>query len=94
MNHTKQRCKRVPTLTTDEYQRLWAKIDKGRPNECWPWFGSCGHKGSGQFIIDGQNFRPHRVVYAMEHGDPGPYPVIQTCGNRSCCNPKHLKLVM
>ncbi len=93
MNFHEQKCKCVPKLTAQQKQRLWAKIDKHGPNECWPWLGSCGHKGRGQFIIGGQNFRPHRVVFAIRHGDPGPYPVTQTCGTRACCNPKHLKVV-
>ena len=36
---------------------------------------------------------PHRVIYAAEHGEvPYTKSVLQTCGTKNCCNPRHLKL--
>ncbi len=94
MNHKRlKQYKRVPKLTPDDAQRLWSNVEKRGRNQCWLWQASCGHKGSGQFIVNGGNFRPHRIVYAIKHGDPGPHPVVQTCGNLRCCNPNHLRLV-
>lgn len=77
-------------------ERLWEKVDVGRPDECWPWRGS---KKRGYGRIRGEGGRQsrtlfaHRVVWQLEYG-PIPFGlcVLHSCDNPPCCNPGHLFL--
>ena len=69
--------------------RLWSRIDRRGPDECWPWTGRRGAHGYGMLDID---HRPHvasRVVYKLVTGDE-PQHVCHKCDNPPCCNPAHL----
>ena len=84
------------------HDRLWAKIDRREPAECWPWigenltrgYGTIGRGGRGRGMI-----LAHRAVWEDVHG-PIPeksslahgYVVMHLCDNRLCCNPDHLRL--
>lgn len=65
------------------------------PNGCWIWNRAKRDNGYGvmRILIDG-TYRmrtPSRVMYAIENGEvPHTYSVVNTCGTKNCCNPKHL----
>ncbi len=61
------------------------------PEACWPWLGEVSSWGYG--------VGPHGVpayvwAWRLTHRDAplrGGYRLAQTCGNRLCVNPKHLR---
>jgi len=58
-------------------------------NRCWEWLGT---------MIDGyachRGLLAHRIAYYLMHENlPVDGLVIQTCGNNSCVNPHHLRLI-
>ena len=64
---------------------------------CWVWTRAKRANGYGlmRILVNGRySMRsPHRVIYAAEHGEvPYTKSVLQTCGTKNCCNPRHLKL--
>lgn len=74
--------------------RLWAKIKKARPDDCWLWQAGLNKQGYGTIHSGGPTPRPllaHRVVYADKVGRiPKEKCVLHRCDVRACCNPKHL----
>lgn len=75
-------------------QRLWAKIDRRGPDECWPWLASSDRGGYGHIGHGGRVLRATRVVYAVTHPDESMdgLLVLHSCDNPPCCNPAHLRL--
>jgi hypothetical protein len=72
-------------------QRLWTKVSKGGPDECWEWTAAQTGEGYGRFKLNGRLHSPHRLIYELEHGPIGDGMMIcHTCDNPSCCNPSHL----
>lgn len=68
-----------------------------RPHGCWVWERAKRENGYGVMRIwTGRKYSmrsPPRVIYAAEHGEvPFTNSVLQTCGTKNCCNPRHLKL--
>lgn len=69
------------------------RVSIGKPEECWDWIGACVPGGYGTVTINRKQHSPHRVVYEQTHGPIETNDlVVQTCGNKKCCNPGHLKL--
>lgn len=58
-------------------------------DSCWEWSKS-KYRGFGRCSFNGLT-KAHEVSYFFETGVKST-DVIQTCGNRSCINPKHLKI--
>lgn len=83
------------------HDRLWSKIDKRGPDECWNWTARPGPAGYGHVGTGGRGGRmmlAHRAVWEEIHG---PIPkdgswhgrvILHTCDNRLCCNPAHLRM--
>jgi hypothetical protein len=83
--------------------RLWAKVERRGPDECWPWLGATnagpntrggpyGKIGSGG--KHGQVRSVHRAVHELEIGPiPEGFHVDHLCGFTLCCNPAHLQAV-
>jgi hypothetical protein len=87
-------------------ERLWARVDKRGPSDCWPWGGPPTAQGYGQISVGGPEL-VHRVIYQLVKGEiPKGFHVDHTCHNedlscpggkeclhRRCCNPAHLEAV-
>jgi hypothetical protein len=88
----------IPYLNACDQRRLWTKIRKGGPDQCWHWTGASSNFGYGRFKIAGKLHSPHRLVYALKVGkivnvaEHHGTVVMHTCDNPACCNPAHLKL--
>jgi len=72
-------------------QRLWNKVAKTSPDECWPWKAYRNGCGYGTIQCDGRSLLAHRVVYELTVGPiPPGMNVLHSCDNPACCNPDHL----
>lgn len=79
--------------------RLWSRVVKGGPDECWEYQGARA-RGYGRIygnlqiaVGGGKAMQVTRAVYESIHGPiPSGLIVMHTCDNRPCCNPAHLKL--
>jgi hypothetical protein len=71
-------------------------IDPDDPDACWLWTGAKrGNYGIVRVrLAKKYSFRNvHRVAYAVWTSDvPHASSVLHTCGQKLCCNPKHLYL--
>jgi len=77
-------------------ERLWSFIQKGNPDECWPWTGGTAGKGYGTLRkkVEGKwkQAYAHREVLRLTVGEPS-FPkahALHSCDNPICCNPAHL----
>ena len=83
-------------------ERFWSKVDRSAGEDgCWPWTGAKRQDGYGVVRIKGVLMKAHRVAWAMSHGGQihrwfshsWSLVVDHLCGNKGCCNPKHLEAV-
>lgn len=87
-------------LTPERIEWFWSKVDRsGGEDSCHPWTGNLQTDGYGQAQWS-HNYRRfafvvHHMAWALTHGvDPAMHDhvVRRTCGNRRCCNARHLVL--
>lgn len=72
-------------------QRLWAGIQVGEPDECWPWKFCTSRRGYGKLYLQKKAYAAHRLAYALTKGAiPDGHFVCHRCDNPPCCNPAHL----
>ncbi len=84
-----------PQLFTDtEKAMFWARVLIAEPQECWFWFGYHSSVGYGSFRGPNGTVYPHRVAWALTHGEiPEGMTLDHLCKNKRCCNPAHLEPV-
>ena len=73
--------------------RLWAKIDKAGPDDCWVWTAARDRKNYGVVSAGGKKgaLYAHRAVYEDAVGPiPPGLHILHRCDNPPCCNPAHL----
>lgn len=80
-------------------ERLWAKVDKRGPDECWLWLGpkSPNKQRSawyGYIFHNGKHRRVNRVMLEIKMGAPIPVGMVarHKCDNSMCVNPEHLEI--
>jgi len=83
-----------PAPVTD---RLWKKVRRGEPSECWLFIGKVIRGGYGRISVPSgvpeksRMVSAHRVAYQSAHGPiPDGMSVCHRCDVPLCCNPAHL----
>lgn len=76
--------------------RAFYRVDK--KTNCWTWLRATTPDGYGCIRLGGgsnrQSYKAHRLYYELTHGAiPEGHVVDHTCGNRSCVNPSHMRVV-
>ena len=75
-------------------KRLWSRVDRRGPDECWPWTGARNDRGYGQIRLDGRPQYAHRVVHELLVGPiPEGRQIDHLCRVRACVNPAHMETV-
>ena len=80
-------------------QKFWKKINRDGLNECWEWQGRIDKNGRGVLYYKDAFNQPHTVgahifIYGLMVEDVlGTARVVNTCGNKRCCNPHHMNLL-
>lgn len=69
---------------------LWARVEIGSFNECWPWPGSRKKRAYGGITFGGKRYDVHRVAYESVNGSLDGLLALHKCDNPICCNPSHL----
>lgn len=80
--------------------RLWAKVERRGPDDCWNWTGGVtrpGSHGYGRIFISyaarPRSMVAHRLAWMLANGPvPPDMEVCHRCDNPRCCNPAHLFL--
>jgi len=77
-------------LTGPQIERFWSRVQKGGPDDCWPWTGARNPTGYGTVTINGIHIYTHRLAWALSNGKTLRQCITLTCHHRECCNPNHL----
>ena len=86
-------------LTKNDEKRFFSKVLVDPSSKCWNWLGCKDKFGYGFFRYKKNTYRVHRFIMATISKIPTSkygkgVPIFDhLCSNKSCCNPKHLKLV-
>lgn len=75
--------------------RLWAKVKRRGPHDCWEWTRSLDEGGYARiWLTPGKSpITIHRAVWLVTHGEVPDGKVVLTCPLLTdCCNPDHIGL--
>lgn len=68
-------------------------VESDNDRGCFGWGGRKSVKGYGKLLVDGREWRAHRLAYHVYVGDiPEGMMVLHRCDNPPCTNPDHLFL--
>lgn len=77
-----------------ERERLWAKLQRGAADECWPWIGAKNAQGAGVFWLRGKDTSARRAAYVLTVRELDHDEAIESlCRTIACCNPLHMRVV-
>jgi len=84
--------KKTMRMAESDIDRFWEKVEVKGDDECWPWKASqVGTTGYGQFRLNEQKPRAHRIAWFIANGTiPEGLKICHSCDNTLCCNPAHL----
>ena len=71
---------------------FWMCVDRGQPDDCWPWTGYV-EKGYGRFFDGGRMRGAHELALTYATGEvrPSGLETCHSCHTPLCCNPSHLR---
>jgi len=73
-------------------KRVWGQVDIRGEDDCWNWTGTRSN-GYGIVMFNRRRYQAHRMTYFLEFGAIEENILVRhACGNRLCCNPKHMML--
>ena len=87
-----------PELVVRNQRKLLMYVAKQNDTGCWVWQGQISNSGYGKVLLksdEGNKMHSvHRAAFELFVGGMKKDDiVVQTCGNRLCINPEHLKAV-
>lgn len=74
------------------HRKFWFKIDFLSKAPCWDWIGAKTADGYGILRHGGKNLLAHRAIMGVFGWLEDKLVVDHTCRNRTCVNPKHLRM--
>jgi hypothetical protein len=74
-----------------DFQKYLSNMDR---HCCWVWNGSVGKDGYGIYRCQGINFQAHRsgAILFGKRVISLRTNLYHTCGNKLCCNPRHMRI--
>lgn len=81
------------TLSADQIQRFWSRVDIKGPDDCWDYTGPKDRDGYGRFHAFGNARAAHGIALMIHTGKHwGKLCTCHTCDRPICANPRHLFL--